>query len=176
MMDQNEKLVIAEGRYVRLIDDNGWEYIERKRGHGVVAIIAVTDEKKVLLVEQFRASMGGPVIELPAGLVGDNTPAKEEYAEAAKRELLEETGYEAKAMEWLTEGPSSTGLTSEIITFMRARELKKRGAGGGVEDEQITVHEVALEAIEPWLKGKMDAGVHVDPRIYIGLYFVRCHA
>lgn len=164
--------IIAEGRHVRFVREDGWEYAQRRQARGVVAIAAVTDEDKLLLVEQYRVTMKGPVIELPAGLVGDDDPNEEDFAAAARRELLEETGYDAEKLEWLTEGPSSSGLTDEVITFFRARDLKRRGPGGGVEGEAIKVHEIPLKEVHDWLDGKIRAGQAIDPRIYIGLYFV----
>ncbi len=164
--------VLAEGKYIRLIDDDSWEYIERKRGRGVVAIAALTPDHKVLLVEQYRASMKASVLELPAGLVGDEADAHEDYARAARRELLEETGYEAQEMIWLTQGPSSTGLTNEIIDYFEARGLTKINQGGGVGGENIKVHEAPLATIDQWLMDQMQQGMVVDPRIYIGLYFL----
>lgn len=165
------KKIIAEGRYIRVVEENHWEYIERKRAHGVVAMVAVTPEGRLLLVEQYRETMKGPVIELPAGLVGDEDETEHDFAAAATRELLEETGYEAADMALLTEGPSSSGLSNEVITFFMARGVTRRHDGGGVEGENITVHEVPLAGVQDWLEGKVRAGLQIDPRIYIGLYF-----
>ena len=44
--------VLAEGRWLRLIDDDGWEYAERTGSRGVAVIVAVTDDSELLLVEQ----------------------------------------------------------------------------------------------------------------------------
>ena len=74
-------------------------------------------------------------------------------------------------MRWLTEGPSSSGLASEVITFFLARGLVRRTPGGGVAGEKIKVHEVPLAGAPGWLEAQARAGIHVDPRIYIGLFF-----
>ncbi|HYN44072.1 MAG TPA: NUDIX hydrolase, partial [Thermoanaerobaculia bacterium] len=110
----------------------------------------------------------------PAGLAGDaESPASEPLEEAARRELVEETGWDAKAMQRLTAGPPSAGVTSEIVTFFRARGLSKVGAGGGVEGEAITVHEVPLGAVESFLAEREADGVLVDPKVWAGLWFAR---
>src|SRR5437588_9174907 len=110
---------IADGKHISLVKRGSWEYVTRKGISGIVAIVAVTDDGRMILVEQFRPAVGKNVIELPAGLAGDDHGAQnmsngEELIDAARRELLEETGYEAQSMELLTEGTPSAGITDEI--------------------------------------------------------------
>ena len=62
---------IGTGRFLRLLSRDGWEYVERPNIRGIAVIVAVTDDAKLLLVEQYRASVDRRVISLPAGLVGD---------------------------------------------------------------------------------------------------------
>ena len=120
--------ILAEGRHVRLVRRGTWEYAERTNAKMAVLVAAVTDEQKLLLVEQERIPVGKPVIELPAGLVGDDPGFEDERAsDTAKRELIEETGYEAAEMTFLAEGPPSAGMTNERVTFFRASGLKKVG-------------------------------------------------
>ena len=164
---------LAQGKYIRLVSVDGWEYAERVTAAGVVIILAVTDENKVLLTEQFRKPLRSRVIEFPAGLVGDVAGAEsEDFAEAVRRELLEETGYETQDVRYVTRGPSSAGLTNEVVTFYRATGLTKVGPGGGDGSEDIDVHEVPLATVEDWLAAKLQAGVMVDPKVYAGLYFI----
>jgi len=137
-------------------------------------ILAVTDANELVLVEQHRIPVDAKVIELPAGLAGDLPDARDEdFAEAARRELLEETGFEAANIEFLCEGPPSAGLTSEIQTLLRATGLQKTGPGGGDETEEITVHTVDLDELEDWLSAATERGCLIDPKIYAGLYFLR---
>ncbi len=165
--------VLAEGKYLRLVDDNHWEFVERKKGTGVVLIVAVF-EGKLILTEQWRASLNRQIIELPAGLVGDTEGAEAESMEnAAKRELLEETGFEAAEMEWLSEGPPSSGLSSEVVTLFLAKGLKRVGAGGGDHGENITVHEVPLDQLENFADSVRKRGMLVDPKIFGGIYFAQ---
>ena len=163
--------ILGAGRYLRLLDWNGWEYVERHGVRGIVAIVAVTDERRLLLVEQYRAALDAPVIELPAGLVGDLPGAEQEdLAVAAERELLEETGYAAARLELIFEGPLASGLCSSRLTYFRARGLKKMHAGGGDACEAITVHEVPLATADEWLAAQRARGRLVDPRLYVGLH------
>ena len=109
------KETLHEGQYVRLVRENGWEFVERTIPTGIVLIVAVTEDDRVLLLEQFRPPVGRPTIELPAGLAGDIPGHRDEnMATAARRELLEETGYRATDMVCLTEGPPSPGISSEV--------------------------------------------------------------
>ncbi|MBI5095746.1 MAG: NUDIX hydrolase [Candidatus Hydrogenedentes bacterium] len=162
-----------EGKWIRFVDKDGWEYVERIGISGVVCIAAVTPENKLVLVEQARPALGATTIELPAGLVGDEPGHENEHHQhGAERELLEETGYEAAEWSYLTEGPASSGLTSEVITFFMARGLRKVGKGGGVQNESIMVHEIPLAEIQTWLEVKAKAGFIIDPKVFTGLYFV----
>lgn len=167
-------MIRYKGKYIRVIDQNGWEYVERVHHPEAVVIVAVTDDRKVILVEQHRIPVGKNVIEFPAGLLNDpDSPAGESREEAALRELLEETGYQAEAVELLLSGPPSAGLSSEIAVFYEAVGAKKVGPGGGVGSEKIIVHEVPLEEVDGWLQGMEAKGKWVDPKIYAGLYFLK---
>ncbi len=171
--DKNKKEVLVEGRFKRFIRHLGWEFTERKNCHGVVAITAVTENGELLLVEQFRVPVNRFVIELPAGLAGD-IPGEdtETLATAARRELFEETGYEAESMELVAEGPASAASLSDVITLFRARGLKKTGPGGGDETENIRVHEVSLKDLDAWLQQMQREGRYVDAKVYAALYFL----
>ncbi len=165
-------VVLAAGRFLRLVNAEGWEFVERVRATGVVAIVAVTPEGELILTEQFRASVKGRVIDLPAGLAGDG-PKSEELVTAAQRELIEETGYDARRFKLLSHAPTSPGLTSEIVSFFRATGLKKVGTGGGIEGENIRVHTVKLNGADAWLRRRSRAGVHIDCKVFAGLHFAR---
>jgi ADP-ribose pyrophosphatase len=166
--------VLAETRYLRLMDQDGWFYVERPNATGVAVIVAVTDEGRLLLVEQFRPALNQTVIELPAGLAGDDHQhASEPLEVAARRELLEETGYSCQTMQALVTCASAPGLASEVMTLFRADGLTRQGPGGGVSGEDIVVHEVPLGEVHGWLKARADAGALVAIKVYAGLYFAR---
>jgi ADP-ribose pyrophosphatase len=163
--------ILHAGRFLRLVSVNGWEYVDRIGLCGIVAILAVTEEGKLILTEQYRPPVGARVIELPAGLAGDGAGiAGEPLEQAARRELWEETGYEADHWERVTEGATSAGLTSEIITLFRASRLRRSGPGGGDAQEAIRVHEVPLPEAPAWLKARQAEGLQVDYRVYAGLW------
>ena len=166
--------VVREGKFVRFLVKDGWEYVERPNCTGAVIIIALTDEGKLLFTEQYRIPVGKPVIEFPAGLVGDRRGEEAEALEtAAIRELLEETGYAAERILPLASGPTSAGLSNELVTLVQAVGLVKRAAGGGEGYERITVHEVPLGDVEAWLRRMEARGRLVDPKVYAGLYFLK---
>ncbi len=163
-------VVMGAGHWLRLVHVDGWEFVERVKATGVVAIVAVTAEGELLLTEQYRRSVDGRVIDLPAGLAGD-VEATEELATAAQRELLEETGYDARRFVRLADSPTSPGLTTETVTFFRATNLKKVAEGGGVEGEDIEIHAVKLSRIDAWLRRQARAGKHIDCKVFAGLHF-----
>ena len=168
--------VLAEGRFARLVRRNGWEWAERTNNTGVVAIVAITQEAQIVLAEQYRPPLDVRVLELPMGLSGDLDGAEGEHLhEAARRELLEETGYEASRLELLGEGPTSAGLTNEVLTFFLAHGCRRVARGGGDEMEDIEVHVVPLGQAHAWLERKRAAGVLVDPKIYAAMYFAARH-
>lgn len=164
--------VLYEGRYLSLVTREGWEFALRHRARAVVILLAITDDDAVVLVEQYRQPLGRPVIELPAGLVGDIAGREDETLEVAgRRELLEETGYEPESLTLLMEGPTSAGLTSETVSMFLASGLRRVGPGGGDDNEDITVHEVALGDVPGWLREQEGRGAMVDPKVYAGLHF-----
>src|SRR5262249_8777090 len=110
--------------------------------------------------------LGRPCLELPAGLVGDET-AGEAVEIAAARELEEETGYRAERIEALGEFASSPGMVSETFTLVRASGLSKVGDGGGVHGENITVYRVPLDGVARFLAERRAAGVAADVKLLL---------
>jgi ADP-ribose pyrophosphatase len=160
------------GQFLALIKEGHWEYVDRVNATGSVLILAVTADEKILLVEQYRIPVHARTIELPAGIIGDEPgSSNESRGVAARRELLEETGFAAGHMEEITTGAACSGLTSERTTLFRASGLSRTGKGGGVEHEEIIVHEVPLVEATAWLKKKAESGVLIDPKVYAGLFF-----
>lgn len=164
---------VQPGRYLNYHYRNGWEYVERNNCEGAVVIVPYTPEGKIILIEQYRVPLSGPVIEFPAGLVNDRHGVQEGWEEAACRELEEETGFRAQSLKFLTKGPVSPGMSNEIIAFYLAQEITKVGPGGGDGSERIRVHEVPLIEIETWLEKKSQGGYSLDPKIYTGLFFLK---
>ncbi|NLS92382.1 MAG: NUDIX hydrolase [Planctomycetaceae bacterium] len=174
MNRESGKQVLAQGAFVRLVQQEGWEWAERTNSTGVVAVIALAGDGHLVLTEQYRRPLDARVLDLPMGLSGDLHGARdEELREAARRELLEETGYAAERLEFLLEGPTSAGLTNEMLTFFLARNVRKVGDGGGDESEEIEVCLLPLDGAEAWLNQRCAAGVLLDPKIYTALHFAR---
>lgn len=172
-MNQPKTTTLCSSKFLALIKEGHWEYVDRVNATGAALIAAVTPENKILLVEQYRIPVHARTIELPAGIIGDEPGnADESHAEAARRELLEETGYAAGRIDAVTTGPACSGITSERVTLFRAVDLRRVGKGGGVAHENITVHEVPLSEIVTWLEAKAKSGVLIDPKVYTGLFFV----
>lgn len=168
----DQPVTLFKGKYLSLVKEGHWEYADRVGATGAAIIVAVTPEERVLLVEQYRIPVHARTIELPAGITGDSGE-NESDADAAKRELLEETGWSAEKIEELTTGPASSGLTSETVTLFLATDLTRVHGGGGIENEKITVHEIPLRDLDQWLGAKQTEGCLIDPKIYAGLYFLR---
>jgi ADP-ribose pyrophosphatase len=163
--------ILAHGRHLDLVARDGWEFARRPNATAVVAVLALTPDGRLLLVEQPRIPVAAAVIELPAGLVGDEQ-ADEDIATAAARELEEETGWRPGACRVLARGPSSAGLTSEIVTLVRAENLIQTGPGGGVAGERITVHAIPLADLPHWLATRAAQGALVDHKIHAGLWWL----
>lgn len=164
--------VLFEGRYLQLVDD-GWEYVTRHGITGVVVLVAVTPDRELVLVEQYRPAVRRRCVELPAGLVGDIAGQEAEtLATAAHRELIEETGFSAREMIELADGPIAVGVSDEIVTFFEARDLTRVGEGGGDDTEDITVHVVPLATLLEFLAARRADGCLIDPKIYSGLYLL----
>ena len=160
-----------KGRFLGLNERDDWEYTYRTNASGVVVLVPVTDAGELVLVEQYRIPVKSRVLELPAGLVGDTDDPDENFRTAAYRELLEETGYAAGSLEELLTGPSTPGMSDEIITIYYASGLKRVGPGGGDGNEDITVHHLPVENSLEWLKAREADGILLDPKIYAGLFW-----
>jgi nicotinamidase-related amidase/8-oxo-dGTP pyrophosphatase MutT (NUDIX family) len=172
VLKQFARGTLHTGKFLKLIREGHWEYVDRTNATGASLIVAVTADRKILLVEQYRIPVHARTIELPAGLIGDEPDRDgESNAAAAGRELLEETGYAAQHVETIMTGAACSGLTSELVTLFHATGLRRDGKGGGVAHESIIVHEIPLAEVTSWLKKRADSGVLIDPKVYAGLFF-----
>jgi ADP-ribose pyrophosphatase len=165
MRDLPEEETVWEGRFIAAKRRGKWEYVSRTRGIHAAVILAI-DAGEVILVEQYRVPLGCKCLELPAGLVGDDTEG-EGAAAAAIRELEEETGYRAARMIELGRFHSSPGMVSEGFTLLRAEELSQVGDGGGVEGEEIVVHRVPLREVPAFVAGKRAEGCAIDVKLLL---------
>jgi ADP-ribose pyrophosphatase len=116
---------------------------------GAVAIIALTDDNKIVLVEQYRKALERTIVEIPAGKLEKG----EEPALCARRELEEETGYECESLELLTSFYTSPGFADEIIHVFLAKGLtKKENPAALDEDEFVNLEELTLEEALQYVK------------------------
>ena len=172
-MSEDQPEVIAQGKFLRMLKAGRWEFVQRVHSSGAVHIVAVTDARELVLVEQMRVPVRGRTLELPAGIMGDSAAfANETPLESAMRELLEETGFQGTSAHLLCAGPNAPGLTSERSNLVRVKGLTRVHAGGGDESENITVHLAPLDGIRQWIERKQSEGLLVEPRIFAALYFI----
>lgn len=161
------------GHWLTLRQRGHWEYVERNNPQGAVIIVAVTPDDCVLFVEQYRVPIRQFTIEMPAGLIGDPGHTDDAEVDAtARRELEEETGYTCARVVPLHSGPSSAGMSTEMMHFVRAFDLHKVGAGGGDETENIVVHAIARNEAGAWLHSMSKKGYSIDPKLFAGLWFL----
>lgn len=152
-----------------------WEYVTRTNSAEGVTIVAVTQNREILLVKQHRIPLGADVIELPAGLVGDKDRT-ETPEQAVAKELREETGYVAEPtnIRLLAKGTALPGLTNEINGLYLASEAKKSDEGGGMESEgeKIKTLTVPLATVMDRLSDLAAQGCVVDLKVFAGLHFL----
>ena len=153
---------VWSGKYLAVKKDGTWEYVSRTGGMTAVVILAEHDGR-IILVEQYRVPVGKSVIELPAGLVGDEDPDAG-VEDTAIKELEEETGFLADRVERLGEFYSSPGMASEGFTLVRAHG--PRPGGRKIEDD-IRVHLVPRADIASFIAAQREAGAAIDVRLLL---------
>ena len=165
-----EEITLYESRWLGLYGIGHWDFVRRPNSDACVGVLAVTDKDEVVLVEQFRIPVQKRVIEIPAGLVGDEPEFRgEKLADTAGRELMEETGFRAGSVVPLLSSPTSPGMTPEFCHLFHATKLVRENEGGGTGGEDIAVHIVPLAGLRAFLRGKEEAGVAVDFKIHAAI-------
>jgi ADP-ribose pyrophosphatase len=165
-----EEITLYESKWLGLYRIGHWDFVRRPHSDACVGILAVTDNNEIVLVEQFRIPVGKRVVEIPAGLVGDEPEHRgESLADTAARELMEETGHRATEIRAILSSPTSAGMTPEFTHLFLATGLSRETQGGGVSGEDITVHHVPLAELRNFLEGKLSEGLAVDFKIHAAL-------
>lgn len=116
---------------------------------GAVALIAITEDNKIIMVEQYRKALERTIIEIPAGKI-----EKGEAPEVtALRELEEETGYTAEKLELIQSFSTSPGFADEVIHLYAAEGLTKSTSGAVLDDDEfVELLEVTIEEAEQLMK------------------------
>ena len=156
---------VWRGRYIEAVVEGRWEYVRRPHDRGAAVVLALTDAGELILVEQYRVPLGRRCLELPAGLID---PGEDAIA-AARRELVEETGYRAEELAVVGEFASSPGLTSERFTLVRAAGLERVGDGGGIDGEAIATYVVPVDGVADFIAQKRCDDVMTDVRLIAAL-------
>ena len=151
--------IAFSGRYLDVIWEDGGEYTHNRRCRGVVLVIPVTQAGEIVVIEQFRVPLKGPVIEYPAGLVGDEQDADERFETAARRELLEESGYEAGADSSCAARPHRLQHGSGRLLPRARRTQNPRRAASRTRADQY-LHKLRGSA---WLEAKARAACSSIP-------------
>ena len=178
--------LLYAGSHLHLYDEcygvgKHWEYVRRAKATSGVTIIAISNESKILIVEQYRRPLAKVVLELPAGLVGDEA-TRESIENAAKRELKEETQVDCATFSLLSSGPLLPGITDEINAFCLAEvesfphevehtfRLDVRIGHTDPGESIDAIYAVPLTEIVSWLESERAKKKEIDLRIYAGLY------
>lgn len=163
---------IFEGRMISLQVDtvrlpNG-ETATREivRHPGAVAVIALSDGK-MIVVEQFRKPLGKAQVEIPAGKLD----AGENPADAALRELEEETGYRANKLVHVQSFSTSPGFADEVVHLYFADELSK-GEVRLDDEEFLTCEAISLDEALAYVR----EGRICDAKTLMAVYLWRIHA
>jgi ADP-ribose pyrophosphatase len=133
------------------------------RSPGAVAVVALFDDRSVLLVRQYRAAFDAFVTELPAGM---RDVEGEDPESTARRELIEETGYDASSWRLLHRFFPAVGMTDAVVHVYLATDLHEVGRDAhGVEEEHMEIRRVPLaDAVSMVERGEIN-----DAKASVGL-------
>lgn len=152
-----EGVIIRVDRDYVTLPDGNTSIREIVRHPGAAAVVPVLDSGEIVMVKQYRYSIGETTLEIPAGKLDPG----EDIETCARRELKEETGYECSHLMELLPYVSSPGFTDEIIHIYLAWGLTP-GQAGGDDDEFIeTEHVKLMELIDRILSGQIRDGKSV---------------
>jgi ADP-ribose diphosphatase len=155
---RRERHALPDGRFVS---------VDAVRVPAVAYIVPLLDDGRVVLIRQYRPIVGAEIWELPAGTI----EAGETPEACARRELVEEAGYEAGRLESLGEALADAGLTDERIFFYVARGLRPAPRGLDADEHIEVVPAPLAEAYR-----MADDGEILDAGTLVALYRFRSRA
>jgi ADP-ribose pyrophosphatase len=170
--------VVHRGRYMEFRVDT-IERLDGTRGRrdivghpGAVAVLAVDDEDRLLLVRQWRVAAGRAMLEIPAGTLDVHDGVTEDPDVAARRELEEETGHRAASWRKLAEFWTAPGFSSELMHLYVATGLTSVGDAEGRlepdEDEHLELRRVPLGEV----LALADSGGITDAKTILGILWL----
>ena len=171
-----ERVEVAHGKLLDLrldtvADSAGDRHVREVVVHrGGVAVVAVTSARHVLMVRQYRHAVGEALLEIPAGTLDRLEDGTTETPDpAARRELAEETGYEARRWRKLGRFYTAPGFATEVMHLYLAQGLEPiAGYGGPEADEQLELEHVPLDLAVRLAEG----GEIRDAKTLIGLFWL----
>jgi ADP-ribose pyrophosphatase len=154
---------------IQLVERNCWKFAQRSEKPYVAAVIGVTATDEVLFVKQWRESVQKQVLDIPSGVV----ELDEHPYDAAKREFLEETGYEPKGqLEFLGRFTTSPGIVNETL-WLYVCKCKFVTNKIGVDDEKIELVKFPIDTIGSciWTMHNY-SDVAIDLKAYLASIYV----
>ncbi len=166
-MEQKTTVLLAAARFrvLRLIETtlDGRQHVRETVEHpGSVAILPVLDDGRICLIQNRRVAVGETLVELPAGTLDRD----EEPAEAARRELIEETGYRARSIRPLAQFYLSPGILSERMHLYVATGLTEGNPALEPGEQIETLLVTRAEALEMARDGRIR-----DAKTLVGLLY-----
>lgn len=180
IMKVNARKILFEGRFVRVVEKHVsgpdgaphvWEIVERTNVHGsgAVVIIARTTDGELLFERNWRAGTESFVIQFPAGLTDLHGESEEA---AARRELLEETGYAARELIPVFLSPLSSALTGTRAMHFFAPNAERAGEADAMDPEEIELLKVPVGRVDEFLLN-LPEGVELDLQVPGILWLLR---
>lgn len=175
--------ILYDTKYLQLKKTGRWFYAHRPNVSDIVIIVPVVrckDGDEIIMLKTKRPPLVAEGvskfnIELPAGLVGDEVE-NEDIIEAAKKELLEETGYRAEKITVLTRKLSSSGgLSSECAAVVLAEITDDKIVSPPQSDGGIIIEciRVKIKDVKSWLKAQEIEGNSIGSQTLAGLYLYK---
>jgi ADP-ribose pyrophosphatase len=132
-----------------------------------VNVIALTKEKEVVLIEQYRQGTEEITLEIPGGMVDGG----ENYVDAANRELIEETGYSSNNLVYLGKSRPNPAIQNNWMFHYLALDCEKTEETAFDEHESVITKLVPLAEIESLIT----SGAITHSLVLAGFYFLNAH-